>query len=65
MPEDFFSFRDRAYDLADTGRYKDWKQVSSALLAEGFLAEHVSRLDGDRLAVMMIERCCGQARAGT
>lgn len=64
MPEDFFSLRSRAYDLADTGRYKDWKQISTALLAEGFLSELVSRLAGDKLAVMMIARCCYQARTG-
>lgn len=64
MPDDpFFSLRDRAYDLADSGRYKTWAQVASKLKGEGFTAILLERLSADRLAVMMIGRCCDQARA--
>ncbi len=59
----FFALRDRAYDLADTGRYKDWNQIAFALQAEGFVAALITRLDSDGLAAMMITRCCAQARA--
>jgi hypothetical protein len=60
--ETFFALRDRAYELADTGRYKRWDQIAYALQAEGFLPSLITRLDHDGLAVMMITRCCGQAR---
>jgi hypothetical protein len=59
----FFSLRARAYDLAATGRFKHWLKIADALLAEGFLAALIQRLDRDALAVMMITRCCQQARA--
>jgi hypothetical protein len=59
----FFALRDRAYDLADTGRYKDWNQIAFALEAEGFLRALIGRLDRDGSAAMMITRCCSQARA--
>lgn len=59
----FFALRDRAYQLADSGRYKHWHQVAYALLAEGFESALIKRLDGDGFAVMMLSRCCAQARA--
>ncbi|MBY0564907.1 MAG: hypothetical protein K2P58_12055 [Hyphomonadaceae bacterium] len=61
----FFDLRDRAYQLADSGRYKHWRQVAYALLAEGFASSLIQRLDADALAVMMISRCCAQARAAS
>ena len=61
--EAFFALRSRAYELADTGRYKQWSQIAYALLAEGFLAALITRLDQDALAVMMITRCCTLSRA--
>jgi hypothetical protein len=60
----FFALRNRAYELADTGRFKRWRQIALALQAEGFLDSLFTRLDDDRLAVMMIARCCDQARSG-
>ena len=60
----FFTMRNRAYDLAQTGRFKQWDQVAFALKAEGFLIALITRLDADRQAVMMITRCCSIARAG-
>jgi hypothetical protein len=59
----FFALRDRAYDLAATGRYKRWDQIAYALQAEGFLPSLITRLHRDGLAVMMITRCCGMARS--
>ena len=59
----FFELRDRAYTLAGSGRYKRWDQIAYALLAEGFLKTLITRLNRDELAVMMINRSCGQVRA--
>ena len=59
----FFALRNRAYQLADSGRYKHWHQVAYALLAEGFESTLIKRLDSDAFAVMMLSRCCAQARA--
>jgi hypothetical protein len=59
----FFSLRRRAFELAETGRFKHWHKIADALLAEGFVGADIQRLDRDRLAVMMITRCCEQARA--
>ncbi len=59
----FFSARRRAYELAETGRFKNWSNVANALQAEGFIYSAIRRLDVDPLAVMMISRCCDQARA--
>ena len=58
-PEDeFFAVRSRAYELADTGRYKNWSHVAYSLLVERFPSLMIKRLDDDRLAVMMISRIC-------
>ena len=59
----FFLLRERAYQLADTGKYKRWDNVAYALRAEGFLDTLIARLHRDKLAVMMITRCCMLARA--
>ncbi len=58
----FFELRTRAYELADSKRYKRWDQIAYALQAEGFLPSLISRLNQDTLAVMMITRCCTLAR---
>lgn len=58
----FCDMRRRAYELAETGRHKNWLSVANALQREGFLNALIARLDGDGLAVMMISRCCAQAR---
>jgi hypothetical protein len=64
MPEDdFFAMRNRAYELADSGRFKQWRDIANTLQTEGFPGGLITRLDDDRLAVMMISRCCDQARA--
>ena len=59
----FFAVRSRAYELADTGLYKEWAQVAYALRGEGFLPSLIMRLGQDGLAVLMITRCCRIARA--
>lgn len=58
----FFSARSRAFELAESGRYRKWHKIADVLLAEGFLISVIKRLDCDALAVMMITRCCEQAR---
>lgn len=60
--EAFFAVRDRAYELAGSGRYKRWDQVAYALQDEGFLPSTITRLDDDRQAVLMITHCCARAR---
>lgn len=60
--DDFFAMRQRAYDLAETGVYKHWTNIADVLLTEGFSKPCIARLGGDGLAVMMITRCCEQAR---
>jgi hypothetical protein len=65
MAEDlFFALRNRAYELAETGRFRQWDQVARALQAEGFIAALITRLHYDKFAVMMITRCCAHARSG-
>jgi hypothetical protein len=61
--ESFMTLRTRAYELADTGRFKQWSQIAYALQAEGFLPSLITRLNMDGLATMMITRCCTLARA--
>lgn len=63
MDETFFALRDRAYELADTGRFKEWSQIAYALRDEGFLPSLITRLDYDGLSVLLITRCCRLARA--
>jgi hypothetical protein len=60
--ESFFALRARAYELADTGRFKRWDQIAYALQAEGFLPSLIARLNQDELAVIMITHCCTIAR---
>jgi hypothetical protein len=66
MSEDpFFALRDRADELADSGRYKGWEHVARALRSEGFLVALIGRLNADGLAVMMMMTTpsCALARA--
>lgn len=58
----FMTMRQRAYELAETGRYRHWAKLATVLQAEGFVDSLIRRLDYDGLAVMMITRCCEQAR---
>lgn len=58
----FMTMRQRAYELAETGRYRHWAKVATVLRREGFLDSLIRRLDSDGLAVMMITRCCEQSR---
>lgn len=58
----FFALRSRAYELADTGRYKNWSQIAYTLLVERFAPLVIKRLDRDGLAVMMISRICRTRR---
>jgi hypothetical protein len=60
--EGFFKLRARAFELADTGGYKNWSHVAYVLLAERFPPSAIKRLNEDRLAVMMISRICEKTR---
>ena len=59
----FFELRDRAYDLAATGRFKHWDDIAYALQAEGFLPALITRFDENAQSVMMITRSCNLARS--
>jgi hypothetical protein len=48
------ALRDRAYALADTGRFGDWEQLCTALTREGADAEAMRALSGDGLFKLMI-----------
>lgn len=63
--DEFFALRSRAYELADTGRYKNWSHVAYTLLMERFPPLMIKRLDCDGLAVMMISRICRTRRVAT
>jgi hypothetical protein len=60
---DFFAMRQRAYELAESGRYKRWGKIAAVLKSEGFAKSSIVRFADDGLAVMMIARCCEQASA--
>lgn len=44
-PDPIIAVRDRAYDLASTGKFKSWRDIVSVLQSEGVHALLVSRLD--------------------
>lgn len=48
------ALRTRAYQLADTGRYRDWDELSGALNGEGAPMDMVQRLGEDGLFKIMI-----------
>jgi hypothetical protein len=47
--------RNRAYQLADTGRYEDWASLSSDLVDEGAADVVVRRLTHDGLFQIMLK----------
>lgn len=51
---DFAALRDRAYTLADTGRFNDWEQLCAELAREGANAELVRALNADGIFKLMI-----------
>lgn len=61
----YIAARDRAYELANTGRYKNWSHVAYTLLVEKFPPGTIKRLNGDALAVLMISRICRGRHAAT
>jgi hypothetical protein len=55
--------RKRAYELADTGRYRDWPDIAVALnQEEDFHHTLVRALGNDALFVSMLNTRCRQAR---
>ena len=57
----FNELRDRAYVLADTGRYADWQEVAAALEAEGCDGA-AQRLTADPILTTLLNTRCWQAR---
>jgi hypothetical protein len=56
------ALRDRAYELAETGRYPSWEHVKGALQAEDFqLPGHEAR--GAKLFRELVTARCRRARA--
>lgn len=54
--------RNRAYELADTGRYVDWDAIAAALVAEGVHDVLVRRLKHDAFFQMMLNNRIAAAR---
>jgi hypothetical protein len=48
------ALRTRAYQLADTGRYRDWEGLAVALQHEGAPSDLLARLGDDGLFAIMI-----------
>jgi hypothetical protein len=46
-PDPIATARDRAYDLADTGRFWGWRSISDAFVAEGGNMLIARRLESD------------------
>jgi hypothetical protein len=65
MPEDddpLAGLRNRAYQLADTGRYEDWASLSAEMVDEGAADVIVRRLTHDGLFQIMIKNRISVAR---
>jgi hypothetical protein len=57
----FNELRDRAYVLADTGRFADWNEVAAAIEAEA-CPDAAKRLTADPILATMLNTRCWQAR---
>jgi hypothetical protein len=55
------ALRARAYELADTGRYRDWASLSAHLVEEGAPDVIVRRLTHDALFQIMLKNRMGSA----
>jgi hypothetical protein len=56
------SVRNRAYELADTGRYADWGAVAEELVKEGVPEVLVRRVARDTLFQVMLKNRIASAR---
>jgi hypothetical protein len=56
------ALRQRAYELAETGRYSDWASLSAALVDEGALDIIVRRLTYDALFQSLLKSRMDAAR---
>jgi hypothetical protein len=65
MPEDdpLAGLRNRAYQLADTGRYTDWASLSADLVEEGAPDVIVRRLTHDALFQIILKNRLKAARS--
>jgi hypothetical protein len=50
----YIAARERAYKLADTGRFRAWPQLAEALALEGHGKTEVERLAGDRVVQVLL-----------
>lgn len=57
----FNELRDRAYVLADTGRYANWREIAAAIEAEDCPGA-LDRLPIDPILPTMLDTRCWQAR---
>jgi hypothetical protein len=53
-PDPIIAVRDRAYDLASTGKFKYWRDIVLVLQSEGAYALSVSRLDAQPYFQIML-----------
>ena len=56
-PDPIIKVRDRAYELADTGDYGVWPDISEVLTSEGYDGVCIRRLNGDHF----FKSCCAIA----
>ncbi len=63
MPDrpSFADLRKRAFDLADTSRFRNWMEISDELEIEGFTSAAV-RLKSDPVLLRMLDARCEQAK---
>lgn len=63
MPErtSFAALRDRAYELADTGRFNNWREIGAEIEREGQEGA-VDRLKADPVLKRMLDARCDQAK---
>lgn len=57
----FEVLRQRAFELADTGRFTQWGEIGAALESEGHEAAK-RRLQSDPILTRLLDARCAQAR---
>ena len=58
----FEELRHRAFELADSGHYRQWGEIGAAMEAEGH-EEATRRLRSDPILTRMLDARCEQARS--
>jgi hypothetical protein len=63
MPQraNFEVLRQRAYELADSARFSDWREIGGAMEGEGFVVAR-ARLELDPVLRQLLDARCAAAR---